>query len=186
MARTSTGKRSSKGAFNFGVTINPSPAELAKRFGIATKRFSDYRPAFRLIVPHLATGIGQNIKTRGASIGETWPSQGASWHLAYLRRKQRGGYGVADLILTRRVYNQVTSPTEGLLSMGRMSVRFGSDLPYARAVNFGMAAKGARRRMFMGWSAQMKADTEEILDEYTRLLLEELADEVNRAGGGNG
>lgn len=186
MARTSTGNRSSKGAFNFGVTVNPSPAQLAKAFGVASKRFGDYRPAFRVIVPHLAAGIGQNIKSRGATIGETWPSQSASWHAAYLRRKQRGGFGVADLILTRRVFQQVTSPTEGLLSMGRMTLRFGSDQPYARAVNFGMRSKGARRRMFMGWSEQMKRDTEEILDQYTRLLLGELVDDVNSAGKQNG
>lgn len=179
MARTSTGSRSSKGAFNFSVTVNPSPEKLARAYGVAAERFKDYRAAFKLLAPFLAEGLRRNVLGRGGPIGEQWPSASASWHAEYLRRKAREGFGVLDLIMIGRMFAQMTSATQGVMSMGMRSMRFGTDAPYARALNFGNQANRNRRRMFMGWSDYMKASAEEVLTEFTRHLLQLLVDDVN-------
>lgn len=178
MPRWTSKPRAGKGTFNLGITVNPSPEKLAQAFGVASKRFGDFRPAFRRIAPHLARGLAQNIRSRGASIGESWPSTEAGWAAEYQKRKQRGGYGAQSLLRSRMLYNQLTSPTAGVLSMGRKVLRFGSDLPYARAINFGSGANSNRRRMFMGWSDQMKNAAESELSAYVHELLAMLADDI--------
>jgi hypothetical protein len=62
-------------------------------------------------------------------------------------------------------------------------MRIGTDLPYARAVNFGLASGGARRRMFAGVNSQMRNVAEVEMTDYVRAQLKELADELRRGAG---
>jgi hypothetical protein len=164
-----------KGDFRFRIRANPSPAAISKILGGLGEEFSDWRPAWQRMVPTLADGILENIDTRGASLGETWPAE----RDRYVRRKARQGFGRMELYRTGTLVSQL-SPASGVRRMGRRSVSFGTKVPYGRAVNFGR--NGARGRRFMGWSPRMKTAAEMVMHEHAQALLSKAAARIASLG----
>lgn len=169
MARAAT-----KGAFNYGITVSPSPALLAKAFGLAAEDFSDWRAAWQMLAPALAQGLRSNIESRGGAISESWPGPDP----AYVRRKARQGFGRADLVYLGIMVRQVTSATGGILALTKRSIRFGTRVTQARAVNFGSSKRGIRARRFMGWNPQMTAAADAAATALAKTNLAKLAERL--------
>lgn len=171
--------------FKYQIKIDPSPVKLAALIGGLGKEFNDWRPAWRRLAPHMAAGIAENFQTQGGAIGESWPPLTDR----YVTRKARGGGGRATLVLSGKLLAEATSP-QGVVSMTGIALRFGTSIPYSRAMNFGFTPKGGRggvpRRPFMGWNQNMKDAALEAMNDHASDLLDRAAkriDELRAAGG---
>lgn len=152
---------SGKGDFRRRFVVNPSPVALSKILGGLGPEFRDWRPAWRRLVPVIASGIAENISSRGASIGVPWAPVDAR----YARRKASEGKGRLDLFVTGWLIDDVTSP-DSVVALTPRRLSFGTQTnPYARAVNF------AGRKRFMGWNQRMEIGAALIMDDHARALI---------------
>lgn len=164
---------SGKGDYRVKFVVDPSPLAMAKVIGGLGKEFSDWRPAWRRLVPHLAAGIRQNIDSRGSTLSRPWPAT----HPRYAQRKARRGFGRIDLVLSGKLVAEATSPNS-VVSMTPRRVSFGTQLPYARAVQFGKGKKSGRS--FMGWNSRMLQHAREIMNDHAATLIARASDRISR------
>lgn len=174
----------STGLIAFKLTVDPSPALLAKAYGLAAKEFSDWRPAWKRMIPHLQQGIRRNFSSRGGALGNAWPSVDP----AYDVRKRREGGGRAQLVLTGAMFRDATGPS-AVQKITKSHIEYGIDThPQARSLNFGRTRSGSGRRVkkkpFMGWNPQMDAALLRETDDHARFLLNKLADTIERLPSG--
>ena len=161
----------SRGSIDFSITVDPSPATVARKLKFLPKKFKSFKPAWRKIAPHLAAGIRENIRSRGAALGEPWlgPKK------AYTQRKVREGHSPRQLVRTGELVSKVTDPSS-IVRMTNNMVAFGvKNLPYARAVNWSYTHGG---RLFFGWNPKMKEHATGILDDHVGDTLVKIADEI--------
>lgn len=170
-----------KGEFAYRITIDPSPLKLARILGGLGKDFKNWKPAFQKIAPAIVAGIGANIRSRGAALGMRWkPVDSDS---PYLRRKVREGFGRAELVATGALMREITTASRSSLNITARSLRYGTSLPYAPAVNFGRQGgsfkrgrqTGIKARWFMGWNDAMKASAIRELNTHAHELLSRAA-----------
>lgn len=147
---------SKKGIYRLRLTATESYVAAFEGLRQLRVRISDWRPAFVEVAKVLAGGVEQNIRSRGASLGFRWPASDPK----YAMRKARAGHGRIDLVVSRKLVDDVTSP-DGIIELGHRLLIFGTDVPYARAVNFGFTPRSGRRaiqeRRFFGYSESMKS-----------------------------
>jgi hypothetical protein len=159
-----------KGDERFTLEISPPPKELAEDFDRLGKRFDDWRPAWRdMLYPVFVEGIQRNLATQGQALGERWPGL----EREYARRKARLGSRML-LKLTGRLRGSFKA-----LKVTKRLISFGTEVPHARAVQYGKGRLAKRR--FVGWSPAMRAKATEIMTAHAKRLTDE-AFRV-RAGG---
>jgi len=164
-----------KGAFSYRIEVDPSPIKIARILGGLGKEYKNWRPAFVRMAPVLLDGLADNIKSKGGNLDEKWDPPNEE----YQRRKSRLGHGRTDLVVSGKLLEEVTQQSSNSVRMTGKSLSVGTSLPYAPAVNFGRHANRIGRRVFMGWSLRMKADSIRIMNEHSRMLLDRAAQKMN-------
>ncbi len=171
-ARKQAAKLRAKGDIAISIVTDPDPRQWAKQLGLLPKHFSDFKPAFKLLVPILARGHAANIRSKGALLGHPWPAADPG----YARSKIAAGHGAAQFILSRRLLIEATriggraivTLTKRKLSVGIKNTR------YARAVQF------RRGYWFIGWNKSMKRKSQAIMTAHAEGLVRAA---IEAAGG---
>ena len=174
-------RRASKGASDFrgrSLEINPSPAELAATYHGMADKLEDFSALWPRLASQLGLGITQNIKARGATIGERWPQPNRK----YARRKLREGFGSTDMVSSGAAVQALGNGT--IIRSGKRFLSVGLQGGIAERVigaHFGYPG-GPRPRRFMGFSSQMTSATQRIMDGHIEELTRTAAAELRRAG----
>lgn len=163
--------RLGKGDERFTLEISPPPKELAEAFDKLGKQFGDWRPAWRqMLYPVFVDGVQRNLGTQGQSLGERWPRL----ERKYARRKARLGSRL-QLKLTGRLRGSLKA-----MKITKRLISYGTEVPYARAVQYGKGRLAKRR--FIAWSPAMKAKAVEIMNEHAKRLADEAFSQLAKAG----
>lgn len=170
VARRGHIRRAGKGDFRFGIDIDPPPSTIADAHKDMARRMADMRPAWKLLAPLIGKGLGRNIDSRGASIGERWPEP----NRAYSRRKLLSGFGSVDMSYTHALQEAMRSGSAVAITPHFLSVGVrGRKFEYAQAVNFGF--RKTKPRKFAGWSDTMRRDASTIVGRYMSRSVSEAA-----------
>jgi len=161
-----------KGNINWRIEVKPDPKVIQRAYGDLAKKLVDWSPALERLVPIIVRGLVQNFASRGTSLGEQW----APLTKKYAERKARKGLGRVMLQRTGRLRGDITTEA-GVLSLTKRSLKFGTRLPYARAVQFG------QRRVVLGWTPGMSGQATEIMSAHAAQLVEQASARIASAGG---
>jgi hypothetical protein len=167
-----TGGRSN-GLWNFGVDVTLSPETIGAANGQMRAQLQDWSKFWPSLVPILSAGVREIVGSRGAAVGYPWkPSTDK-----YLKRKARQGFGSQDLVRTGGMLNDLTSggATYGTLDVKRTSMKWGSNRPYARAVQF----RSGRGKWFVGWTDNMRSQVTEAMQKRVEDLVDAWVDQAN-------
>lgn len=132
----------------FSITIDPSPAAMARFTRDGAGGLGDWRPLFRAMVPILRSELRSNFLGRGNKL-DPWPTPSE----AYAARKAREGFGSTDMVRTGETLEQLTGPP---LSMTKTTLTMGVHTPQARSLQWGNRKAGIKRRAIVGWTPRMQ------------------------------
>ena len=155
-----------KGEFKHRFKVEPFPSAIENTFRDAADAFRDWEPALRGAAPVMARGIMDNIAARGETLdtGGRWPDPGE-----YQERKALDGFGSQPLRRTSRMTDALSRGT--VLAHGKTAISVGileADFPQVFDLNF-------HAYPFMGWSDQMVAEVNSLLQAYVDAALREIA-----------
>jgi phage gpG-like protein len=160
-----------KGNINWRLEVDPDPRKIARAY-----RELGITAANRKV-----------FGSKGASLGMPW----APVTEMYARRKERRGMGRATMFLTGSLRAALTS-SAGVLSMTKRRLVFGTDLPYARAMQFGFTATPGKGRIkhkhqtpprrLLDWTRETKAGAAEIMQEHAQQLMNAAAAKMAKGG----
>jgi phage gpG-like protein len=91
----------------------------------------------------------------------------------YLARKARMGWSSAEMFASYRLAQSI-----GVVSMTKKALRVGTDLKYARALQWGRAGKN-RPRMFIGLDQTAQQQCVEELNAHVNKALDKLAQRIS-------
>lgn len=151
--------------WNFRIGISPSPGKIAKLFGEAAAEFADYRPAFMRMAPKIKDGIRRIISTQGGSLGVAWPGLKNPYYLA---RKARLGWAMTELVATGLLSLSIDT-----VSIGKRSLKVGTWVPYAKALQWGRKGRN-QGRVFMALDDQARKDAADELNQEASNILDRL------------
>lgn len=172
------GRGRSNGDIGINLSVDPHPSVISSAWRSASEKLKDWRPAWRKILPVMSSGLSGVIRSGRGPGGETWAAQNQT----YVKRKSAKGFGRTDLVRTGAMLSQIQSQSNGKIRLGPKSVSFGTDKPYARAVNFGVRGK-IGSRLFMGWTTGMREEAVRVYEERTREILASVIMEAKASGG---
>ena len=156
----------------FEIRINPSPKRLARAMGPEFKKeFSDYRDAWRELLPLWAKGLEDNVHSQGRNLGEAWAPLAPST----IRRRSGRTPGIA----TGRMVARLGSPTRAKRSLTKSRLRVGPREKYAHIFHFGAKSRGQPERRFLAVSSNMRSDGVRVMDKHVRRQLHKLADRID-------
>lgn len=145
---------------------DPSPRAIARVIKGLGRSLRTWRPAFKAVLPYVAQGIRDNIRSRGASVGSPWARLATST----LRRKARLGQTRGPLIGSGE---NIDKPLNGgaivKLSATRMS--YGVKGLVANVQHFGRKKGDLPPRRYMAWNASMEAVLHLAMERHAQKLL---------------
>lgn len=109
------------------------------------ERAQDFAPVFRWAQRELEQANRDNFRSRGATSGEPWmplDDEYARWKLAHHGPKP-------PMVLSGRLFRDVTWLKGPPNSIGRLTATFGTNLPYAKFHEAGTRDMPARNIMFV-------------------------------------
>lgn len=156
------GKRFSqrgRGTFKVGISIDPTLTDLAARFDKCAKKFVDYKPAWKRLLPRIASEMARLASSKGtAADAPEW----APLSEAYKKRSGRKEPLVGTKMLAR------ATSTKGKMSLTKKSLKFGVKGDHVRAVNFG---KPPRR--FIAATPGVERAAEQEINRHVENILRE-------------
>jgi len=156
----SRGGQQGKGTIDVRISVSPSPAALAAKYGQVSQEFKDYTPAWQRLIPRIAAAVQGIITGQGVALGEKWRPLKDK----YARRKTKIAPGAPILWLTGGMLGGL-----GPLSVRPSFMRFGVKAPQARAIQFGFGA-----RPFIGVTEEIETAAVEEIDRHVEWLLSKL------------
>lgn len=171
MARRRTG--TSKGVFRWSIGIPPLLRQMPKILGDMGQDFVDFSEAFEQVPRILASEIGGNIRSRKTPEGTIWRQFTNPFTKRYQKRKDREGFGRAELVYNGDLLGQVSSAVGGRLTIKPLSLIWGtSDIEHAATVNFGAPDKGIHPRRFFGVTDGIREGVGRVIDSAAAKKLE--------------
>jgi phage gpG-like protein len=164
-------KARGNGDMKFTISIDPSPTILARAFEEMGEQYKNWRPIWPRMATLLRDGIQQNLRSRGSTVGDTWEQPDAE----YLRRKAKR-FGRIEMVRLGLLTSQVTDVREGVRDFGDRHLSFGSNLPYARAVNF-----GGEGHKFIAWSSPMRTRALQLMSDYSSEVIRKTSEKISKA-----
>lgn len=165
------------------VITAPSLMKVAKVLEGSPRRFSDFRPAWQQLLPFLAEGLEQNLKSGGDSLGARFPELATS--TAAFR--QRIGLGTQILIRRGDLLSNVANPSSAKRQLTRSMLRVGPSAELGRypfVLHYGSpsAGKGGRSRIparpYIHLSESMRTVSLNVVNAHAIRMLGELAEEL--------
>lgn len=154
--------------------VDPSPKQIARELGSLSRSFSDWKPAWRALLPILADEMRATLEGEGVPIGARWPELDPET----LKRRTRAGIrgqGRMALQSTGRLLATVSSPSAGLRRMTGTQLRFGPNERYQFVQHFGSKRRGIPARPFIGWTPRGERAAIDAMDQRARALLDRAA-----------
>lgn len=159
----------------FKVTVNPSMKALARIIKNLGPKYKDWRPAWRKVLPIMASEMANNLRSEGAPIGARW----TPLKQATLERKMREGLTSAALVASSLLLNTISSKTKGRRSLTRSKVSFGPNKLYQLIQQFGVRSRGVKGRRYMGLTTHLIEQTMLAMNNHSANLLAQASREIS-------
>ena len=162
----------------FSITVDPSPAQLARYAGAVGTPLSDWRPVFVRLVPIFQGEFRANFASKGARLEKPWDPLKKT----YARRKAKSGRGSSIAVLTGETRDQLTGPP---MKMTKTTLIMGVDTPQGRVLQYGSRKQNTGARTIIGWTQRMKDAALEAIQRESQIRYAKAARllERNAAGG---
>lgn len=153
------------------IKIVPAPEEVARRIGIAWRKFSDFRPVFEELYPQVVDSLREVVRSAGGDIGALWPALLEST----VRRKNRDTPGGGPLVGLGNLMLRIGDRK----SISRMRLRVAPRDRYAYVQNFGSPKHRMPARPFIGISPVIHQIAINLIGSYAGTMMDEITREIS-------
>lgn len=166
------GRGRSNGLYEFQTRVDLSG--ISKAYRLIGRGMPDFRPVYIQFIGELMQDTRKAASGGRGPDGETWGKYSAD----YLRRKG----GRANLVFSGKLMREMGG-SPSIKKVTRRGMEYGTNLPYARAVQWGRAAGSGKKRsvnripsrVFFGISDKMKNRLIELMDEHQAQAIDKIA-----------
>ena len=148
---------------------HPTPKAQARALNIAAKKFEDYRPAWRKLLPNLAQEMGIIVNSRGRALEGRWPPLSTKT----IKQKKHD----TPFVRTGKTLSDLTTPRKGKRKLTRKMIAYGPTERFAYVFHYGVDKRQPSRTL-IGWTENLRGKADEFISDRAQ----ELIDEAIRAG----
>lgn len=159
--------------------LDPSARAMGRALGEAGREFSDFKPVFREILPHLVGGIARNFDERGAPIGKPWKQLSPS----RLRQKKKAGLPLDALVAEGNLRAELQSVQKMRRALTKTRVVVGPKSALAYIHHFGGGRSNLPERAFIALSSSMRSVSLRLLRSYNDDRVKEVQAKLRAVGG---
>lgn len=159
--------------------FDPSARGLGRALGEAGKEFSDFRPVFRDLLPHMVGGIASNFASHGAPLGQGWKQLSPN----RLRQKRKAGLPLDALVASGNLRAELSNTAVMRRSLTKTRLVVGPRSALAYIHHFGGGRGKLPPRPFIALSSSMRAQALRLLRDYNTQQVERVMARLRAVGG---